>query len=249
QERVYYRLGSEKAQEANFRLISSTNRDPLEAMREGHLREDLYYRINTIEIHVPPLRQRVEDIQHLADHFLDMFAKKYQREGSRLSQESYQRLFDYDWPGNVRELQHVIERAVLLSKSSVIDIESVPLGQLGVKAMAATAAESVRPVSSETIRSNSVNHADLSFDEIGQIIVDKVPDPKSGEPSFEVFAEVERAIISAALKRTKGNKQAAANLLSLYRPRLYSMIRKHKLMSPPQQVRESNVESRGVGQS
>ena len=70
QERVYYRLGSEKAHEADFRLISATNRNPLDAVAAGQLREDLYYRINTIEIHVPPLRERAEDVQHLAEHFL-----------------------------------------------------------------------------------------------------------------------------------------------------------------------------------
>src|SRR6185295_8856791 len=107
QERTYYRLGSEKAQEADFRLISATNRDPLDAVREGKLREDLYYRVNTIEIRLPPLRERVEDIQRLAEHFLQEFAMKYQRPALRISQDSYQRLFDYTWPGNVRELQSV----------------------------------------------------------------------------------------------------------------------------------------------
>src|SRR4029453_13753610 len=70
QERVYYRVGSEKPLDADFRLIAATNRPPSDAIRNGHLREDLYYRLNTIEIHVPPLREREEDIQSLADHFL-----------------------------------------------------------------------------------------------------------------------------------------------------------------------------------
>ncbi len=237
QERVYYRLGSEKAQEATFRLICSTNRDPFEAMREGRLREDLYYRINTIEIHLPPLRQRVEDIQHLADHFLEMFAKKYQRADCRFSQESYQRLFEYAWPGNVRELQHVIERAMLLSKSDTLEIESLPLGQPGARPT--PAAERIAPSSGEAAKSNSLNHTDLSFEDIGRIIVEKVPDPKSGGAEFEVFPEVERVIVSAALKRTKGNKQAAANLLGLYRPRLYSMIKKHNLMNSSERKDDS----------
>lgn len=247
QERVYFRLGSEKAQEANFRLICSTNRDPLEALREGSLREDLYYRINTIEIHLPPLRQRVDDIQHLADHFMELFAKKYQRTGCSISQESYERLFNYSWPGNVRELQHVIERAMLLCKSDTLEIEALPFGQPGAKAATATAAEGIRPTPSEVIKSNSPNHNGLSFEEIGRIIVDKVTDPKSGGPSVEVFPEVERAIVSAALKRTKGNKQAAANLLGLYRPRLYSMIKKHNLTSASQQNREGSSESSEAG--
>ena len=121
QERVFYRLGSDKAQEASFRLISSTNRNPLEAVRQGQLREDLYYRINTIEIHVPPLRDRLEDIQHLAEHFLQQLAEKYQRPMCRISEESYKRLFEHSWPGNVRELRNLIERAVLLAEGEMLE--------------------------------------------------------------------------------------------------------------------------------
>lgn len=237
QERVYYRLGSERAQEADFRLISATNQDPHVAMREGRLREDLYYRINTIEIHVPPLRDRVDDIQHLADHFLQELAEKYQRPACKMSQESYQRLFEYPWPGNVRELQHAIERAVLLCKTGTIELESLPYGQ-PVRAVSAVAAAGSTSASVPTSRAEPitvdpvqqpVGQKQLSFEELGRIIVDKVPDPKSGGEPVNVFGEVERAIVGAALDRTGGNKQAAANLLGVYRPRLYSMIKKHNL--------------------
>ena len=135
---MFYRLGSDKAQEASFRLISSTNRDPMEAIKEGRLREDLYYRINTIEIHVPPLRERLEDIQNLAEHFLHQLSEKYQRPACRISEESYQRLFEHTWPGNVRELQHAIERAILLCKNDIIDVDALPFAQTATRAMAAT---------------------------------------------------------------------------------------------------------------
>ena len=125
QERVYYRVGSEKANEADFRLISATNRDPLDAVRSGLLREDLYYRINTIEIHVPPLRERAEDVQHLTEHFLRLFAAKYQRPVQTISQPAYEHLFSYHWPGNVRELQNVMERAVLLCKGDTIELDAL----------------------------------------------------------------------------------------------------------------------------
>ena len=75
QEKVYYRVGSDRPQDADFRLIAATNRDPFEAIREGNLREDLYYRINTIEIRIPPLRERTEDIPMPAEHFLDLFGE------------------------------------------------------------------------------------------------------------------------------------------------------------------------------
>jgi DNA-binding NtrC family response regulator len=239
QERAYYRLGSEKAQEADFRLISSTNRDPLESLREGRLREDLYYRINTIEIRLPPLRERVEDIQHLAEHFLQQFAKKYQRPSCRISQETYVRLFDYSWPGNVRELQSVLERAVLLCKGETLSIDALPFGQAAGEAMTAASQMTSRPtvasVEAPPARNGSVEHAEpegLTFDDIGRLIVERVPDPKTGAMPIDVFGQIERAVVSAALSRTKGNKQAAASLLGLYRPRLYSLIKKHNVSTP-----------------
>ena len=237
QERVFYRLGSDKAQEASFRLISSTNRDPMEAIKEGRLREDLYYRINTIEIHVPPLRDRLEDIQNLAEHFLQQLSEKYQRPACRISEESYQRLFEHTWPGNVRELQHAIERAILLCKNDIIDVDALPFAQTATRAMAATTAgttvtRTVPPSTAAPLNNSSrdgANPDETSFEAIGRIIVDKVPEPKSGAEGVDVFAEVERAVVSAALTRTRGNKQAAANLLGIYRPRLYSLIKRHKL--------------------
>ncbi len=235
QERVFYRLGSDKAQEASFRLISSTNRDPIQAINDGGLREDLYYRINTIEIRVPPLRERLDDIQHLAEHFLCELAEKYQRPVRRISEESYQRLFEHSWPGNVRELQHAVERAMLLGKGESIDVYALPSGQPAtrdLKTTAATAA-STADTGTDQIKTSSQNQSvepvEPSFEAIGRIIVDKVPEPNNGAEPVDVFAEVERAVVSAALTRTKGNKQAAANLLGIYRPRLYSMIKRHNL--------------------
>jgi len=139
QERVYYRVGSEKALEADFRLISSTNRNPMDSIREGLLREDLYYRINTIEIQVPPLRDRAEDVQHLAEHFLRIYAEKYSRSVHSISQQAYERMFGYAWPGNVRELQNVMERAVLLAKGEVIEESAIPMPKPAAKVAAAAA--------------------------------------------------------------------------------------------------------------
>jgi DNA-binding NtrC family response regulator len=214
QERVFYRIGSEKAQDADFRLISATNRDPLKALRDRQLREDLFYRINTIEIRVPPLRERAEDIQHLAEHFLREFAEKYQRPVREISQQAYARLFAYHWPGNVRELQNVIERAVLLGKAETIDVAELPFGQMAVRA------EAAKP---------DFVPDELSFEQIGRIIISRLPEPRAGLASVDLFRQLEGVIISAALERTRGNKQAAANLLGVYRPRLYGMIRRHKL--------------------
>jgi DNA-binding NtrC family response regulator len=192
QERSYRKVGSEKTYAVDFRLISSTNRPPADAIRDGLLRDDLFYRISTITIHVPPLRERSEDIQLLTEHFLHMYAQKYERPIDGVSQAAYQRLFGHAWPGNVRELQNVIERAVLLAKGSRVE-----------------------PV-------------DLPFDN------GSVPEGSPAGTGWDVPAnmsleDIERLVIEKTLQRTGGNKQAAANLLGIYRPRLYSKIRKYNI--------------------
>jgi len=234
QERVYYRVGSEKALDADFRLISATNRNPLDAIRDGALREDLFYRINTIEIQVPPLRERAEDVQHLAEHFLRIYAEKYNRTVRSISQQAYERMFAYSWPGNVRELQNVMERAVLLAKGDVIEESAIPMPKpVARAAQAATAATPTavsRPATPPGVSAPSpAQPSDLTLEQLARLIVNKMPSPKSGASRVDIFTQLEGAIVRAALERTRGNKQAAANLLGLYRPRLYSMLRKHNL--------------------
>ncbi len=235
QERVYYRLGSEKAQEANFRLISATNRDPLTAIRDGQLREDLYYRINTIEIQVPPLRERAEDVQRLAEHFLKVYAEKYQRPVRFISQEAYERMFAYNWPGNVRELQNVLERAVLLCKGETLAASALPFTAAQMKAapvpVIATPVAAIpeMPAAANGVLPPVLNQQEPMFKQLGHMIISKAPEARGGETRFDLFEELEGAIVSAALERTRGNKQAAAKLLGVYRPRLYHMLRKHNL--------------------
>jgi transcriptional regulator with PAS, ATPase and Fis domain len=243
QEKAYYRVGSDKAQEADFRLITSTNRTPFEAIQDGFLREDLYYRINTIEIMIPPLRERMEDVSMLAEHFLHVYADKYKRKELEFSQSAYDQMLNYHWRGNVRELQHVIERAVLLSKNRKIERLDIPRSSaVAVAAGAQSESAAVQPVSSfvpsvETDLPFSASEIPLQqngnskelFEEIGKLIVDRLPDPEEGTEQKDVFNELENGVVTAALRRTKGNKQAAANLLGLYRPRLYGMIKRHNI--------------------
>jgi DNA-binding NtrC family response regulator len=248
QERVYYRVGSEKALEADFRLISATNRNPLDAVREGALREDLYYRINTIEIPVPPLRERAEDVQHLAAHFLQIYAEKYNRSVGSISQQAYERMFAYSWPGNVRELQNVMERAVLLAKGDVIEENAIPMPKPTARAAQATTTVAAPPVSRPTGPASSAapppaQLSDLTLEQLARLIVNKMPSPKSGGSRVDVFTQLEGAIVRAALDRTRGNKQAAANLLGLYRPRLYSMLRKHNLHDTIRESEHSSPET------
>jgi DNA-binding NtrC family response regulator len=118
QSRRVTRLGSATAHEVDIRLICATNVSLPDRVATGEFREDLLYRINTIEIPLPPLRQRLDDIQALAGHFLERYARKYQRPVTGIGSATLNKLRAYHWPGNVRELQHAIERAVIMSSST-----------------------------------------------------------------------------------------------------------------------------------
>ncbi len=187
EERRFRPVGSSETFEADFRLIAATNREPRDAIKEGLMREDLFYRVSTITINVPPLRERAEDLQLLTDFFFHKFREKYGRHLQGFSQAAYQRVFSHRWPGNVRELQNAIERAVLLAKGTRIEPEDLPFGE---------------PRGEEQVSSFFV-------------------------PPNTTLEEIEKLVIQETLRRTQGNKQAAAQILGIYRPRLYSKIRKY----------------------
>ncbi|MEN6474123.1 MAG: sigma-54 dependent transcriptional regulator [Syntrophaceae bacterium] len=126
QERSFMRLGGSRVINSEFRLVAATNRDLTQEVKAGRFRHDLYYRVNVMPVHVPPLRERVEDVLLLARHFLGLFAAKYRRPDAALTEEDKARLASYPWPGNVRELRNVIERGVLLGSGPQINL-SLPL--------------------------------------------------------------------------------------------------------------------------
>ncbi len=134
QENRIDRLGSNHSIEVDIRIIAATNRDPLGAVREGRLREDLYYRINVLGIQLPPLRERREDIPLLARHFLKHYRKSLGGGSFNLPDEVAQVLMAYAWPGNVRELENMMERAVVLSQGGEIGISHLPQEMLLTKA-------------------------------------------------------------------------------------------------------------------
>ena len=125
QERNVTRIGSNHKIELDIRVIVATNADLEQLTRNGDFRQDLLYRINTIEIKVPSLRERIEDIPILAQHYLEIFKRKYQKKKLKLSNEAVKSLQSYSWPGNIRELTHVIERAVILSEENVLTPSSL----------------------------------------------------------------------------------------------------------------------------
>jgi DNA-binding NtrC family response regulator len=194
EERVVRRLGGAKSIPVDFRLVSSTNRSPEQAVKDGGLRQDLYFRINTVTIAVPPLRERREDVAVLVRAFLERYRAKHQRAIDGIEPEAYRRLLAYAWPGNVRELQHALERAVLVAHGRDITVGDLP---------------------------ESLHHGAAGDGASGGIAPSEVP---SGS-----LEEIERASILKALESTRWNKQAAAALLGLRRPTLYSKMRKHNI--------------------
>ena len=189
QEREYRPVGSDRVVRVDFRLICATNADLDAALKDGRIREDLYFRINTIALRVPPVRERTEDIPLLCDHFLDRFRQRYQRNVRTIAPAAYHLLIRSRWPGNVRELENALERAVLVAKGSEITPVDLP----------------------ESLREESGPGGDLVL------------------PPHRTLAEIERMAILQALERTNWNKQEAAAQLGLYRPTLYSKMRKHKI--------------------
>jgi DNA-binding NtrC family response regulator len=197
QEREYRPIGSDRLVKVDFRLICATNVDPDAAIKDGRLREDLYFRINTVALRVPPLRERSEDLPLLCAHFLEKFNGRYQKNVKGISPAAYHLLIRFRWPGNVRELENAIERSVLVAKSSEVQPQDLP--------------DSIR--------------GDASAEDAFTV------------PPHHTLAEIERMAVVQTLQRTNWNKQEAAQILGLYRPTLYSKIKKHHIKDPRAQAR------------
>jgi DNA-binding NtrC family response regulator len=189
QEREYRPIGSDRLVAVDFRLICATNVDLEVALRDGRLREDLYFRINTITVRVPPLRERTEDIPLLCNHFLSKFNQRYQKSIRSVSPSVYHLLIRNRWAGNVRELENAIERAVLVCKTGEITPADLP----------------------DSVRDSAASAREFTI------------------PPHRTLAEIERMAILQTLQRTNWNKQEAAQILGLYRPTLYSKMKKHEI--------------------
>src|SRR5262249_35203583 len=187
QEREYRPIGSDRIVHVNFRLICATNVDLDAALRDGRLREDLYFRINTIAMPVPPLRERNEDIPLLCDCVIETFRNLYERSVRTMAPAVYRLLIRKRWRGNVRELENAIERAVLVATGTEITVADLP----------------------ESIREESPGSTDFVI------------------PPHRTLAEIEKMAILQTLQRTNWNKQEAAQILGLYRPTLYSKMKKN----------------------
>ncbi len=161
QDGVFYRVGGNTPLYVDIRIISATNKDLVKEVETGKFRQDLYYRLNVVKVHIPPLRERKEDIPLLAEYFVDQFKRKKIAHGITVSQAAMERLMDYPWPGNVRELQNAIERAVVMGNGETILPEDLPILQPGLRTLDAfsglTYAEAVDAFKKDFILMNLKN--------------------------------------------------------------------------------------------
>ena len=211
QEREFRPLGSTKTLKADFRLVAATNQQMTRALREGVLRPDLYYRINTFQIEIPPLRDRREDIAPLAALFIKRYSQQMGRPEPQMTGEALARLRDFPWPGNVRQLQNTIEYAVVLAKENIIAENSLP-SELLLPAVLRDQITVFGPGNGGSPGSGggaAASGAASDFD--GSLNLD----------------DRERQAILQALAQTHGNKLKAAKILGIHRPTLYNKMKRY----------------------
>ena len=199
QEKTFEPVGSNETQTADVRVILATNGDLQELVASGAFRQDLYYRINVVQIKLPPLRERLGDIPLLAGAFLKQHCREVGRSVAGFNEEAMSAMRRYDWPGNVRELENAIERAVVLCRRPMIGMEDLP---------------------------DTVRHQTPTMPDSASMCSDDLLPPM---PLQQALEAPERRIIEAALKRNNWNRQATAAELDINRTTLYKKMRKYRL--------------------
>ena len=226
QEREFERVGGSRTIKVNVRIIATSNRDLLAHVGKGEFRQDLYYRLNVFPVHVPALRERIEDIPLLADHFLRRFTRKHGVRATGFSDSACAAMLAYRWPGNVRELQNTIERAVILSESGR-PVTSASLGLPGD--FAPTHASSSAPWANKGVVEE-------------QLVFDAPASPAVIDGSGQVLRldELEKQAIRAALRQTDGNRTHAANALGISIRTMRNKLQEYREAGDPV---DANVES------
>jgi len=255
QEREFERIGSNLPIKVDLRVIAATNRELAEEVEAGRFREDLYYRLNVIHIHMPPLRDRLDDVPLLVEHFLAKFRFKPDAIPTTISEEAMARLGEHDWPGNVRELENAIERAVVLSRGQPIMPDHLPLAES--PAAAGGKARTRRGTAKDPIQAAAEAAVDEALSDAVGAALDKAMGGSatgtagsatngnanggsngngadvatgSGGASFkEAVESLEKRLIAEALERNGGNRSKAAEELGIYRRLLYAKMREYGL--------------------
>lgn len=199
----FRRVGGKDEVKVDVRLISATNKVLSDQVKSGSFREDLYYRLNVIELYIPPLRNRKDDIPALTDYFLNHFTASYDIEKIGIDDECMQLFMDYNWPGNVRELKNVVERAVVFSNGKLITADLMP-SQLKNKVQNTEEIQTEPPA--QVHDSENVMHISIGS-------------------SLE---EIERRVIEQTLQSVDNNKTEAAKILGFARKTLHNKLDKYK---------------------
>jgi DNA-binding NtrC family response regulator len=220
QEREFERVGGTHTVKVDARVLATTNRNLKKAVAAGEFREDLFYRLNVFPLHVPPLRERPEDVPMLADHFLQRFQRRHGLKIPGFSKEAMERILNHDWPGNVRELQNTVERAVILTEDGA-PIQSSSLALIPEGHTADTFAEEVSSGEASHVGDESLacSRGESAGDE--NVLGD-------GQ-QFLSLQELEKQQTLRALDRTGGNRTKAAMLLGISIRTLRNKLHEYRL--------------------
>jgi transcriptional regulator with GAF, ATPase, and Fis domain len=214
EERRFERVGGQRAIEVDVRVIAATNRDLAEMVKRGTFREDLYYRLGVIHVEVPPLRDRLDDVPVLAEHFLARFRHQAGRRITGFAPDALAAMTRYAWPGNVRELRNAVERAIVLG-----DREQIQAGDLPPQVLAQA------PAKPRTSSPTPPLGAPITTPPPAPVIIDMPPAPAAARS----LRELEKAGILAALAATNGNKAQAAAILEIDRSTLYKKLKDYEI--------------------
>jgi two-component system nitrogen regulation response regulator GlnG len=213
QEREFYRVGGGKPIRVDVRILAATNKDLDRVLEEQKFRKDLYYRLNTLPIKVPRLRDRREDIPLLIDFFLSKFCVELNIERKHLSKEAARLLMEYDWPGNVRELENTLRRAMILAPSNILMVEHFPPVFREKSSGAGSALEHIERVLGEKITT----------------YIETLGKEGQGDLHSILMRRFEQPLIRETLERTRGNKRRAAELLGINRNTLNKKLKELKI--------------------
>jgi len=220
QEKTFERLGSNKTINVDIRLISATNRNLQEMVKEGKFREDLFYRLNVVELRLPPLRERRDDIPLLAYHFLQRSSELFHKKARRFSQATMQALEQYNWPGNVRELENVVQRAVVLSDGPSIEAAHLP-----------AALRSIAPVEEPVAKPVAV-------------------EPEAAPPVMSYEEEIrrfKRNLILRTLREYGWRKAESARALGVARGYLHRLIHQLEIQEEETDIQEKEPDGSPLG--
>jgi DNA-binding NtrC family response regulator len=211
---TFERVGGNQPIKADVRIIAATNKPLEQAVAARQFREDLFYRLNVVRIHIPPLRERRDDIRLLVNYFLNKFAKDQPGPPRSIAPVALKALEKYHWPGNVRELENIIRRALVMSKGEAILLTDLPAEVSGQNQAGGVGGPMAIPVG-EAGAADVTNLARQLFQWARR------------EPKMKVIPAVERELVIQALKETEGNQVHAAKLLGITRATLRKRVEKY----------------------